>query len=703
MSDIISFLRSKQNFLFIGLLWILLWVIPWGKLPTVQENLYLAFVTDMLRLGIAIGMFIIPGALLYILLRGDADHIHDSVGIIPIGFALSVFIIAVVGLLGRVAGFPFSLVRNIFALIGMVELILVMFFKPNFALSEKHILKSVSSMLKNPPLVLALLMATLFTFHDHLFFIDDTTYSAYLTNWRYSEHLDFKNIIHEANVVEHARFWLAMYPMGQALLSSLSGVPGLLLMGNYLELFLVPMAVLTSYWFARMLGLSRRSAGFAVLIQISLYTWMVGDQWPIGTWFYESLAEDKVSAVFLLAPVFFAMILRFVHSPTRSNLVLVILSGLGITLTHPIMLFLSCAVGAGLALFSWISRNSSWRGLMGLVIICVGLMLPYAAIQLSDRAISGAYTGQQASITFQIERYTNIVSDVFYGLNPGVLKFFDIPAESNLHFAFQFIRVVPIFLAAIAGTIALVKLRDGPVYWYVLSSVLLVFFATVPYTGWILGYFVSARLISRASWFSPLGLAGVLVLESIIEFLRTRGAFRNEEQMGPVRRNGIFLGLLLCCIFVSPFLGFVIVPRVPLYFERLSHNKQLSDIGGYIDRNTSTPVTVIALDYRDVQLLPAISAHSTLISFREELDYNGHNNFLSIEEIHRRIYASNTIRSLDENVWSLEKCSLVKEYEVKYVLAQTKDIKLFETTVDPCDLKVDVVYRTKELSLLEIW
>lgn len=77
------------------------------------------------------------------------------------------------------------------------------------------------------------------TFHDHLFFIDDFTYLGYLTNWQHATHLNFNNIIHKMDIIEIERFWLTMYLMGQALLSDLSGVPGILLLGNYLELFLV--------------------------------------------------------------------------------------------------------------------------------------------------------------------------------------------------------------------------------------------------------------------------------------------------------------------------------------------------------------------------------------------------------------------------------------------------------------------------------
>lgn len=156
MSQIPRLQKSNQTFLIIGLAWIMLWIIRWGKLPMIEENLYLAFLTDMIRLGIAIGIFIFPGALLYVFLKQDEDPLSDSWGIIPIGFAFSVLLSSVIGLTGRIAGFPFGFVKSAFAITGVIELILLMFFKPNFIVRKDRFSESFRSILNNPLLLLAL-------------------------------------------------------------------------------------------------------------------------------------------------------------------------------------------------------------------------------------------------------------------------------------------------------------------------------------------------------------------------------------------------------------------------------------------------------------------------------------------------------------------------------------------------------------------
>jgi len=707
MTQTLNFIKQKHIHFIVCLVWIALWIVPWGKLPSFQGNIFLVFITDMLRLGIALVIFIIPGALLYILLRQKEDRTGAELpGIIPIGFAFSVFFVAVIGFAGRVLGQSFNTVKYTFALVGFVELLLMMFVRPDYSFDKNEVIQSLRSAFRNPPLVLAFILVTLMSFHDNLFFIDDTTYLAYLTNWQHSGQLGFRNIVHEIDVAENFRFWLALYPMGQALLADLSGLPGLLLVGNYLEPFLIILATITSYWFARVLGLSRKASGFAILIQITLYAWLMGDQFPVGMWFYQSLAEDKVTAAFLLAPVFFVFSLAYIQNSTRKKLLLVILTGICLTLTHPVILFYSASIVGFMGIFALVIKKNEWRAFFQLVIAVASVMLPYLLIRISDyhAQTNIPYDATSASESFQIERYTYVLNDVFYGLNPGVLKFIDFEIENDkIYPGLQVFRSIPIFIVLLAGGVALLNLKSGPLYWYISSCMLLIAVATVPYTGWILGYFVSARLISRASWFSPLGIGSVIILQLGRNWLKTRGMFPRITTNIP---NGNLLwvttGLMACFIFVSPLLFYHFLPRVPAYFEVLKHNKQLAQIGAYIDQNTSKSVTVVSLDYQDMQLLPGVSANTKLISFREEKPYNGFNGTLSLDEIKKRTDASNAIISLDQNVSFDERCASIKKYNVRYVLAQINTVDTFYRLIEKCNTKVQIELETDNLVLLSL-
>lgn len=647
----------------------------------------------MLRLGLALTLFIVPGAALYLLLKNEAGETGEPVGLIPIGFALSIPLIALIGLGGRVAGLPFAAVRILFTLVGTSELVLLSR-RPGAGFRIGRLADSARGIAKNPPMLLALILAFLFTFHDYLFFLDDATYGAYVTNWQFSSQLGFQNLIHDPATTEHIRFWLALFPMSQSLLADLSGVPGLLLLGNYLELFLAPLAVLTLYWFARVLGLSQTASGFSALMQTVLFVYLQGNQRPVGRWFYQSLAEDKVAAVFLLSPVLFVFALNYLRDPAKRNLVLVLLCGIGLMLTHPVILFMACVIAAGMSLFAWVSGQADMRRVVSLGIVFIVVMSPFMTIRAIDNAghFGGPYNGVQAADTYEIELYVHYLDGGLYGLNPGVLEFSDLPLEGAAYDAYQFARAIPFILLFLGGALAFLRLKRGPLYWYLAAANALIFFALLPYTGWMLGFFTSARLLYRLAWFAPLGISSALILLSLRDWAR-----------GRIRRGrGVRLslpGLLLCFLVAAPMLVFSVLPRVPAYFRLLDRNAQLAQVGEQIDRRAGEAVTVIALDYNDLQLIPTISSRALLISFREEQEYNGFNNFMPLEQVHERISASNVIRSLAPEIPSDVRCDLIREYDVRYILVRAHQTGKYRALVEACGVIVIAEFATDDYVL----
>ena len=707
MQKLKIFIQENKPYIYMVVLWSVLWIASWGRI-TINNNLYLSFVVDMIKLGIALVLFILPGVWLYLLLRSDRDALISSWGIPPIGFALSVSVIAVIGIVGRLLGLSFVSVRNIFVLTGLCEIFLLAYIRPDLKQYKYSMIKLSRAIITNTPLMVTIILAISMTFNGYQFFIDDTSYAAYIKNWQESSSLGFVNLVHQLDKVEEVRFWLALYPMGQALLADLSGVPGILLLSNYIEIFLVPLAVVASYNFARDLKLSRKDAGLAVFIQTLFYVLMIDSSWPVGFWFFQNMAEDKVTAAFLLAPVFFGFLYKYIHRPTRNNSFLILLCGLGLMFTHPVILFLTCTIAVGFVFISWLVKKIDLRILLQIVSLIFLLLLPYVVIRQYDDLYSQAipYNAESVSTTYQSERYVNVVNELFYGLNPEVLKLIDIPPETNIYSIFQIVRFLPVATVLVAAIVALTKLSEGGLYWYILVCVLLVIFATIPFTGWILGYFISARMISRVSWFSPLGLSGMLLLSYFSEKVRLRRKHLNKNTPSKLETlsqsaQQVAKGLLAGLVLGGIMLVSVVIPRAPVYFEVLDHNLQLAQVGKYIDRHVLTPTTVIALDYSDIQMLPGVSARASLISFREEKEYNPHNYFFSVDEINMRMSASNIIRSLNESYSSLERCSLINNYNVKFVVANRDFVEKYLAITANCEMRFVSVYETKDLVLLE--
>jgi len=84
-------LKFDRSHLLVISAWVLLWMIPLGKLPSIQSNVFLAILTDMMRLGIALLVFIVPGALLYIFWRQVEKPGINLLELIPIGFTFQHF------------------------------------------------------------------------------------------------------------------------------------------------------------------------------------------------------------------------------------------------------------------------------------------------------------------------------------------------------------------------------------------------------------------------------------------------------------------------------------------------------------------------------------------------------------------------------------------------------------------------------------
>lgn len=689
-----------KKIFFAALAYGLLTIVPWGQLPRPDASLFLLFASDMLRLALALTLFIVPGASMYLLIRKNDTRPDEPLGLLPIGFALSIFLIAALGLIGRMVGWSFDIVRILFALVGFIILLLSSASKTAASISIPALTDALRRVVKNPALTLALTLAFLFTFHDYLFFLDDATYGAYVTNWQRSSHLGFQNLIHDPTTTEHIRFWLALFPMSQSLLVELSGVPALLLLSNYLELFLVPLALIALYWFVRFLGASQTASGFSALIQVALFAYIQGNQRPVGRWFFQSMAEDKVAAVFLLTPVLFFFVLNYLRQPSKRNLTLVLICGLGLMLTHPVILLMACVIALTISLCAWACGQADLRRIFSLALVFFLVMSPFIAIRAMDSAghFGGPYNGAQAADTYEIELYVNYLNGIFYGINPGVLEFSDLPLQGPAHAAYQFMRAIPILLLLLGGALALLRLKQGPLYWYLASVNLLILFGLIPYTGWILGMFTSARLLYRLAWFAPLGISSALILLSLRAW--TSGRIRHREARSSSRL--IPLGLLLCFLIAAPMLVFSLLPRIPAYFQLLERNDQLSQVGNFIDRQSDAPVTVIALDYNDLQLIPTVSSRALLISFREEQDYNGFNNFMPLDEVRERIYASNTIRSLDPTIPADERCERIRKYEVEYILIRANQTGDYPALLEACGVTLSPGFATDDYVLFRV-
>src|SRR5215216_3844052 len=220
-----------RKLLLLTLPWILLWLLPWAlwldALPWV-------------RLGISILVFAAPGIGLSLLLLGKQLNLATHV---VSGLAISVLLVGSLGLLGRLLNLPFSYIKPVFALTGLIVLILLMIhsrFEPQFYKPKRFSMITLA-------LLLSMFVLGITTNLRSRFGGDDLSYLAHLTNWQHAQPLGFQDVVFGIGNLDPIRFWFAMLPMNWAFLAEISNLHGLLLLGIYLEPYLVVIAILTIY------------------------------------------------------------------------------------------------------------------------------------------------------------------------------------------------------------------------------------------------------------------------------------------------------------------------------------------------------------------------------------------------------------------------------------------------------------------------
>jgi hypothetical protein len=345
-------------------------------------------------------------------------------------------------------------------------------------------------------------------------------------------------------------------------------------------------------------------------------------------------------------------------------------------------------------------KKTSWPRTLLLAVMILCLLVPYLFIRMGSQMEN--VTNDVNVVDAQaFEIFNRVVEIEFHGINPELLKFSDLPIENRFwNSAYQFLRDIPILIALAAGIIAFANLKKGPLYWYIFTSAFLIALVLVPYTGWILGYLVSPRMLSRAGWFSPLGLGGVLILDSALKWVRSRDKVIRTARSRKKFSNS-FIGMVVCLLFALPVVVSTIIPQIPAYFNNLGYYKQLAQVGAYIDQNTTDPVMTLGLAYEDSEFLPGVSANVRMIAFREQ-NVNPHGYFMSTPELRARIDTTNTLRTLDQTVPSVERCALLERYAMRYIVARPDQVAPFKEVIEPCQNNVTLVFSTEDLYLLEI-
>ncbi len=599
--------RNILILLILALAWGAALFLPWAVWLT-------AF--PWLRMIITLVIFILPGmGFSVILVRQNFTLLSHFTN----GLAVSMFIVGLLGLLGRIFNLPFAYIKPLFALSGLFVLFIL--FKYSQLRYELYARRTY-------PIVILISLITIVFLSvlgtDVGFGGDNIHYLPYLTSWQHAQPLNFQSVFTGLPEYDRVRFWMEMFPMNLAFISDISKLHGILLLGLYFQPVCTILAIIAIYNLYEHILESDYQAIIALFAQF-IFLLLFRHSFQFGTMFFGRLAEDKGFAAFILAPIFFSAAVHFGRSFSVRSGWLLFLIGSTLGLTHPIILAYSIfIVGAYLCILILTQRK--FKELLIVAVVLAAILLPPAMLRVvgipwvSFNILRFEEPVKQAG-TFDLEiakrrpdlgvRVTYIEGTPFYGFNTDVVKIKKYKVSQPF-----LLWIYPYFV--VAGFIwSLFNLKKKEVAPFITASSLLILVCGIPYTGWLMGYLVTVRMLWRAPWVMQIGLVAYVLLYEIVIFVGSKFKFASKFSGETVARNVL---VMVCCVGV---IWFSFLPH-SLSFSKWRPEtinglkgflEKWAELGTYLENNVDKPSRFASESSRTLNFLPGISSKAKVVYF----------------------------------------------------------------------------------------
>ncbi|MBL0345765.1 hypothetical protein [Candidatus Villigracilis affinis] len=579
-------LKNKSVLIVISIIfWLFLSLYPWQS--------WLEW-TGVLRFLIGLFIYFVPGVLTFMRVSGDGNF---SPRVFLGGFVVSVFATGLLGLLARLFQLNFTFIRWGFALWGAAALLLFFLMDVKFTFQfEKFTWWEIVSLLfatggaiyfasiARPPLI-----------HDDAF-----TYNALLYYYQHAPALEFQFPV-SLDRLEIPRFWIAYWPLVEALISGFSKVDGLIIAGAYLPPALACFSFLGIYSLGRTLGLPRAAAGLAILAQG--FSLMRLTKWnQPGNLFYQRLTEDKVVAAFFISYLFILLAVEYLEKPEVRKLILVGVAGLAMVFTHPIQFGMACMIVGVYGLPKLLDKDIRWKYVMMIGILAAVVLIPYTfrfgggeysqtlSFSLDDVAENDEFA------RFGVRRVDIIEGTNFYGISHYLTQ--GLPYEVSL----------------VSALLCLFFFWKHKHARYVLAAFLVLGVSMFPYTGWIVGMFTTPFQLWRLTWLMPFGLAFAFLIWAGFEISQKFEFVRRMEWVQPAYYLAMTVAMLGLVVYVRPWAMENLPPNgidmVDLYSNYVSTARQMNEM------DVDSPIIIGGPDAATNSIIPSLTLKFEPLVFR---------------------------------------------------------------------------------------
>jgi hypothetical protein len=469
-------------------LWLFLSLFPW--------QVWFAG-AEILRFVLGLILFFVPGLLTFLYVSEDKNL---SPRVLLGGFIVSIFVTGLFGVLARLFQWNFIFISWAFSLWGAA---VIFFFgvrdiKVTFQFEKFSWWEIVALLLAAGGAVYFASLAQPPLIHDDAF-----TYNALLYYYQHASVLDFQ-FPGSLDRLEIPRFWIAYWPLVEALISNLSGVDGLLITGVYLPPALACLSFLGIYSLGRTLSLPRAAAGIAILAQG--FSLMRLTKWnQPGNLFFQRLTEDKVAAAFVISLILTLLVVEYLEKPSTRKLIFVGIAALAMVFTHPIQFGMTCMIVGVYGLPSLFDKNIRWKYVALIAVLAAVVLIPY-----TFRFGGGEYS---QTLSFSLEDVQE--NDEFARF--GVRRIDIIEGTQFYGISHYLTRGLPYEVSIVAVALTLFFFWKNKSARYVLAAFLVLGVSMFPYTGWIVGTFTTPFQLWRLTWLMPFGLAFAFLIWAVFE------------------------------------------------------------------------------------------------------------------------------------------------------------------------------------------
>ena len=262
---------------------------------------------------------------------------------------------------------------------------------------------------------------------------------------------------------------------------------------------------------------------------------------------------------------------------------------------------------------------------------------------------------------------------LFYAYNQNILSM-KIPYEENIPLPEPVLKWIWILIPIFAFVVALKQWNYGATPQFIIACFALCFLAGFPFTGWIIGYFLNARMLARSVWLFPFGISAVYLLLAIgTKFWIKSDTRSNELQLSSWQ-------LIALTVFSMTFFLLYLcennLPNLENFSLKSIRYQGFSTAGQTLDQLISDNSVVMGSPNVN-DLIPGVSWKSRLVTFR----ISEPSNMFYFTPLERDTRISDVQSIFASSTSATDKMFLLRKYNVSFLLLQRGDLKFFNDLI----------------------